>query len=222
MAADQTHFLTNPTGRWLALVGGLAVIAGALTPSFDNAADRSFSMHMAQHVLMIDAAAPMIAIGWPTLFVARRAPRALAAAAFLARPAPAVVVSSAVLWFWHLPAAYNLALEHTDFHALEHLMFVGSFVLYWRPLLGDSATPAKLTSNESRVLYLIIGAISSGSLGALLTLSDHVIYAHYLTVACACGRPPLADQRLGGGVMWLSGALVSALVAVTTFQDDET
>src|SRR5690349_2405460 len=45
--------------------GGLVTIAVALASALDRDADRSLAAHMAQHVLLISVAAPLLAVGAP-------------------------------------------------------------------------------------------------------------------------------------------------------------
>ena len=44
--------------------------------------------------------------------------------------------------------------------------------------------------------------------GALITLSDRVLYPFYATAPRIWGLSPLADQQIGGLLMWVPGGLV--------------
>jgi putative membrane protein len=202
--------------EWTALIGGVVVILGAVLPPFDEAADRSFSAHMLQHVLLINVGAPLLAIAWPLLLGRWRDVTWLNG---LARPVPALVLSTAALWSWHIPAVYDFALKHEVVHALEHLMFIGAFMLFWRPLMNDAIAGSQLRTNESRVLYLTIGMFATGLLAALITFSGHLLYPFYAASASG-GRSPLADEHLGGGVMWVAGAVTFGLAVLLTLQDE--
>src|SRR5437870_1823636 len=57
------------------LVGGIVVLALAISPPFDRIADRSLTAHMAQHLLLTLVAAPLLVAGvgaWPRLWVTLR------------------------------------------------------------------------------------------------------------------------------------------------------
>ncbi|MGH9765635.1 MAG: cytochrome c oxidase assembly protein, partial [Blastocatellia bacterium] len=118
----------------------------------------------------------------------------------------ALILSSLCLWIWHLPLLYDFALQHPIAHIAEHLSFLVTFLLYWRPLVGRAGMTL-LASNGSRSLYVIIGGMQGGVLGALIALSDHVIYTAYLFANPASTATAIADQRIGGAIMWFSGPL---------------
>jgi cytochrome c oxidase assembly factor CtaG len=197
----------------------LVIIAIAVSPPVDDAADHSFSSHMLQHAVLIFLAAPLLAIAWPLFSGRWRAPLRWPAVTFLMQPAVAVALSTAALWLWHFPAAYDLALAHPAVHVLEHLSFFGAFLLYWG-LLGGMGAPSRLNTNESRALYLLAGATLTAPLGAILTFSDQIIYTHYAAMLQPGGRSPLEDQQRGGAIMWLSGPLVYGLAAILTMREE--
>src|SRR3989442_5673369 len=47
--------------------------------------------------------------------------------------------------------------------------------------------------------------------GALITLADQVLYPFYAAAPRVFGLPPLADQQIGGLMMWVPGGLVFSL-----------
>src|SRR2546421_2007016 len=53
----------------------------------------------------------------------------------LIKPWPALIVCSANLALWHVPAMYDLALRHQGVHVLEHLTFLLFGVLLWIQVL---------------------------------------------------------------------------------------
>ncbi len=205
--------------RLIAAIVGLAVLAIAVSPPFNEAAGHTFSSHMIQHVLLIYLAAPLLAIAWPLVAGHWHAPSRLPGMRFLVKPAAAAALSTAALWLWHLPATYDFALTHPLAHVLEHLAFFATFLFYWR-LLTNTGTSPRLTSNETRALYLLAGATLAAPLGAILTFSDHPFYSHYAANLHSGGRSPLEDQQFGGAIMWLAGPLVYGLAAILTMRED--
>jgi len=206
------------------LVGGIVVLALAISPPFDRIADRSLTAHMAQHLLLTLVAAPLlvVAIGaWPRLWVTLRTRVSgrggEALGRVLTHPLVALVISAGVLWAWHAPHAYDAALADNGVHAAEHVSFVVAYGLYWWPLLGPSRAER---SNAFRAFYLLAGAATGGLLGALLTFAPGAWYAHYITTPGAAGLSPLADQHLAGAVMWLIGSVPFALIGVIVLRDE--
>src|SRR5438128_1100854 len=46
-------------------------------------------------------------------------------------PAAAWMLHGIVLWVWHVPALYELAVRNEGVHAVQHAMFVGTSALFW-------------------------------------------------------------------------------------------
>ncbi|HEV2334843.1 MAG TPA: cytochrome c oxidase assembly protein [Stellaceae bacterium] len=210
------------------LVCGLAVLAAAFSPPLDSLADRFFAAHMFQHLLLMFAAAPLLVAARPwqpeayplpqawaerLAAVRDRCARILRGAAFMLHQGVALVISTAVLWIWHIPALYDLALVHEPVHVAEHLSFIAAFALFWRPLFAGDGRSGGLASNLSRAVYLVASAMQGSLLAALITFSDRVVYRAYLAIPHPRALPALADQQLGGAIMWFSGALCYAVVA---------
>lgn len=86
---------------------------------------------------------------------------------------------------------------------------VGTAVLFWGAALAAPGGEAGLA--------LLFGALQTGMLGALLTFAARPICGVHLTTTAPYGLDPLADQQLGGLVMWVPGALpwlvATALIA---------
>ena len=59
-----------------------------------------------------------------------------------------------------------------------------------------------------------------GILGALITLSDHVLYTHYLTMPRLTGLSALDDQRIAGAIMWFPRPLIFGLAAALAMRDE--
>ena len=208
-------------GRHLAAwTAGLGVTALAICSPLGLLAHQLFWLHMVQHELLIFLAAPLFLAGAAPLL-----PRAMeiAHAHFaplatviesIARPLPALGLSTAILWLWHVPAAYDLALASEPIHRLEHLSFVAAYLVFWRPLMRSGGPFPILSTAATRALYLLAGGTQATVLGALLAFARTAYYPHYTHTATAWGFTPLADQQLGGAVMLLSGAIAYFAAAV--------
>lgn len=224
--------------RWgplLTYLAGLLVIAVALMSAVDTLQELLFFIHMLQHGLLIYLAPPLLLMGQPLPFglwaLSRSLRRGVSVLlvrgtslrqglAWLTGPAAAFGLSTAILWLWHIPAAYDLALRNDTVHDLEHLSFFGAFLLYWWPLIGSPPQPPRLTTNGARGLYLVAGAVQAALLGGLITFAHEVVYTHYLTVPRLGGLSALADQQLGGALMWFPGPLIYGLAAALTMGEE--
>jgi cytochrome c oxidase assembly factor CtaG len=212
----------RPLAAWTA---GLAVTALALLPPLGALAHQLFWLHMVQHELLIFLAAPLFLAGLIPLLpggpvgAGTRSPPRARLIESLARPLPALGFSTAILWLWHAPAAFDLTMTSVPVHALEHLSFLGAYLLYWRPLMRPGGPLPVLRTGASRALYLLAGGTQAAVLGALLAFAGTPYYRHYMDTASAWGFTPLADQQLGGAVMLLSGAMAYVAAAAVTISE---
>ena len=69
----------------------------------------------------------------------------------LAHPVVALVAYVGLMWLWHVPALYDLALDHAWAHALEHAIFftAGHRVLVVPDRAGAAAPPAARARGRS-------------------------------------------------------------------------
>jgi putative membrane protein len=214
--------------RAASFAGALLVLVVALV-LLDGPADEGFWPHMVQHVLVITVAAPLLVLGEPWSMLWRplplgfrratagwvaHAPSARALRALgrpLARPGLAFVVSTATLWLWHLPYAYDLALRHQSVHDLEHLTMLAAAILFWEQVI-DSAPLRPALDAIQRTLYVSAAAVSGWLLAALLAYWPTPLYHAYVVSAHRPGGvSALADQQLAAGVMWGPGSLAYSL-----------
>lgn len=209
--------------RPVCAAGAVASLAIALLSPLDGLADVLFSVHMLQHLLLIAVAAPalLLADPFPVALWALPRPlrrglgRLLGRGGWLRRLGRAVTPMgaawlsyAAILWLWHLPAAYDAALRSRLLHDLEHLLFFGSAVLFWWPVIDPAPRVRPPASFGARIVYLVLAAFQGAALGLLLTLSPRVLYATYGGAPAPWGIDPLEDQAWGGVLMWGLGSVI--------------
>jgi putative membrane protein len=206
-------------GQAACFAAGLATVALALLSPLDSLAQGLFAAHMAQHMLLVMAAAPLLVLGAPGLPLAvalapdwrrrfgrlRHRPPVRAARHLLTRPMVAWAVHVGTLWAWHLPGPYQAALRSDAVHAAEHASFLATAVLFWWVVLSR---PGRRLAPGFAVLYLFAAALQGSALGALLTLAPAPLYPLQAATASGWGPAPLADQQLAGLVMWVPADLV--------------
>lgn len=164
-----------------------------------------FSAHMLQHMILQLVWAPLLVISVPNwLWRAMLRPRFMRALAnFFTRPMTAFVTYNLVVFGWHIPAMYNLALTQHNFHILQHLMFMSTAVLMWWVMIAplDEFRP----TYAKRMVFVLANMLAMKLLGLIISLSDEVLYTFYLSQPRAWGLDALGDQQLGGMLMWLPG-----------------
>ena len=205
--------------RRMCFLLGIAVLFLALESPIDPLGDDYlFSAHMAQHLLLILVVSPLLVLGisehatryW------MRMPQMAEAERVLGNPAFAWFSAIIVMTLWHLPALYNLALEHEWVHIVQHLTFLVTGVIFWWPVLHP--IPERRLSPGASVLYLFTAAAENSVLGIILTFMRVGHYPTYLhpedeyhalsLIRNGWGMSAAADQRLGGLLMWIPGCSI--------------
>lgn len=184
---------------------GTVIFAAALLSPLDALGDTYlFSAHMIQHMLISVVVPPLWLLGTPEWMLAPlfRSPAVVRVARVVTHPVVAFGLFNGMLWVWHAPALYDAALSNEGLHALEHLIFTATGVLFWWPVLS----PVRALPRISRgfgILYLFLGCQPMVALGALLTFAAQPLYHPYVVAPPIWGSTPLGDQQLGGLIMWL-------------------
>jgi len=210
--------------RELCFYAGLVSLGLAVYSPVDTYADRLFWVHMVQHVLLIAVAPPLLLLGrpWPRLIrplpSAARRPLARAVlvgptlspvrrvASWLAAPVQAFVLFNGVLLAWHVPRLFDLTLRYPLVHDLEHALFFGTALLFWRQLTPTTAR-ARLTDAE-RTAYGVGTILVGWALALVLGVASHPLYAAYASLSHRPGGiSALADQQLAAGIMWVPASV---------------
>ncbi len=228
--------------RTVLFAAGLATIVVAVSPPVDRLADSLFSAHMAQHILLLEIAAPLIVLGRPWNRLWRPFPLALrrTVAGGLARGTWAAplrwtgrrlasllsvfILMNAVFLAWHLPALYGAALASPAVHDVEHATFFLTALLLWAHLIGDGPFRARLDL-PLRALYAIGAMVVGWGLAIVLATAPSPLYAHYAERGDRpWGLSALADQQLAAGIMWVPASvpwIVVALVCAYAWLDTD-
>jgi putative membrane protein len=218
---------------WL-FAGGWLAMAGALVSPLHEAGERSFTAHMLEHELLMLVAAPLIVLAEPlSAMLWAFAPDARRAIGNVSSSGPvsavfsaltgaitATAIQSAILWIWHMPALFDLALASEGWHATQHLCFVVSALLFWTAMLGRRGGGAgEPGARALAALCLLATSLVTGALGALMAFSESPWYAGYARLARApFGLSPAEDQQVAGLVMWIPGGLLHAVAALLLFR----
>ena len=201
----------------------------ALDSPIDFLADRYlFSVHMIQHMILILAVAPLLVASAPAALVdrlRRSLPRWLLGA--LEHPVLTFVVFNADVALWHVPALYEATLHNEWLHVFEHITFAATACLFWWVALAPRQYLTRSLPVLGRMLYVFLGGLPSVILGAIITFAPRVLYPTYLrgltepgfgrSIGLAFGLSPLADQELGGLLMWVPGGVVFLIAILGIF-----
>ncbi len=154
--------------RATAFGAGLLVLFIALASPLDRLGEeRLFTAHMVQHLLLADLAPILLLLGLSRTML-RPAVRRLRPVEErlgpLAHPAVALAAYVGLMWLWHVPAMYDLALEHAWAHVLEHASFFTAGIAFWWYLI-EPVPPRHRLRGPWPLVYLSAAKLLMGALG---------------------------------------------------------
>jgi cytochrome c oxidase assembly factor CtaG len=210
-------FLVGVFLIWLAIGSPLALLDEQL-----------LTAHMVQHLLLMTFAPALILMGAPAMPMLHGLPpqfvqsvvgpvfrwaRLQSLGRLLSQPAICWLAATATLVGWHIPAAFNLALQSEWWHVLEHSSFLAAGFLFWWPVIQPWPS-VPVWHRWSILLYLFSATLPCDILSAYLTFCDRVVYAAYLGSPRLFGLSALEDQECAGALMWTCVTLIYLIPAV--------
>ena len=161
------------------------------------------SAHLLQNVVLAEWTPALLVLGlgpWVAGWVARSS-----VARTLTRPLVALPLWLATYAVWHIPFAYEAALDNRFLLDLEHLSYVAVGLCLWWPVFQDE--PWQLPSG-GKAAYLFAAFALASPLGLLFALLPSPLYDTYVQAPRLWGLEPLEDQQIGGTLMAVSEAIV--------------
>jgi cytochrome c oxidase assembly factor CtaG len=188
------------------------LVAAFVTPLQTLALDYLLSAHLLQNVVIAEWAPALAVLGLPPALAAEAA--RYRPVRVLTHPLVALPLWLLTYFAWHLPWAYEAALERpqTLLH-LEHACYLVTGALAWWPVLHSR--PWSLSSG-AKAGYLFAAFVFASPLGLLLALVPSPLYDFYEEAPRRIwGLSPLTDQQIAGVTMAAEQAVV--LFAAFTF-----
>jgi putative membrane protein len=177
-----------------------------------------FSAHMVQHLLLSLAVPPLLLAGTPGWmlrpFLAHKGLATVARA--ITRPTRCFIIFNVVISVWHLPPLYNTAMAYHPVHIVQHLTFMVASVLMWWPFLSPLPELPRL-SYPGQMLYCFLMVIPMSIVSIFISMADHVLYPAYSIAPRVWDITPMADQQIGGLIMWIPGGLLFYVVMTFVF-----
>ncbi len=209
-----------------AFAAGMAALVLSLVWPLDALGEVLFSAHMAQHLVLMNVAAPLLVLGAPLPAMLRALPRAgqrlvgamVQASAWrsgwrrLSGVAAATVLQQVVLWWWHTPRGVAAALADERVHIAMHATLLVAALLFWTAVLRPRAR-----RYWASIAALAVTLKLSGLVCITLLLLPAVRYTAYGRSAAAWGLSPAEDEQLGWGLMMIVGSLSYLAAAIALF-----
>ena len=228
--------------RSLWFYAGLAVVLIAVESPIGYWSYDYFFVHMIQHLLLMFAAPTLIVAGapWQPLLDALpgRSGRSVTGGvltggwsrplrvlgSLLVRPWVSVALFNAAMIVWHLPGPYDLAERNQAVHIwLMLASFLAAGVLFWLQIIPSPPFRRQMPLLSQAGALLVTNVIMIGIAMALSIFASHSLYSVYDHVP-GVTLPPLADQQLGGAILWVCGdfwALPAMIVIVRRMMSAE-
>ena len=204
-------------GRSVAFGTGLAVVLYATESGFAQYDTIRFSLHVVQHLLLGMVAPLLLVLGAPVtllLQASRRTTRSRVlhivhsrTAKVLTHPVLVWVLFGGTLVVLYFTSLYALSLRNDWVHVLVHVHFVVIGCVFMAYVVGIDPLPRSFQYG-GRMLFVAVMLPFHAFLGIALLGQERVLAASwYARTAPAWATNPLADQKLGAGLLWASGEL---------------
>ncbi|MGH7075691.1 MAG: cytochrome c oxidase assembly protein [Stellaceae bacterium] len=214
-----------PRWRQIMFLIGVAIIYAVLQTRYEYWSQHMFFLNRIQHVVMHHIGPFLIALGcaggpirrgMPAFL--RRATRswpARGAMRVIQHPVVAPVVFVGSFYFWLIPAVHFDAMINAKLYAVMNWTMVVDGILFWWLVLDPRPKPPARIGYGARVALAFAVMFPQIILGAALTFSQQDLYPYY----DLCGRlfsniSALNDQHIGGIVIWIPPAMMSAIAVV--------
>jgi putative membrane protein len=228
LAIRKTRPKLFPAWRFSLFLLALAVLWLAIGSPMDAFADAMLSAHMIEHLMLMSMVPPLLLLANPTVPLLRGLPRWLLKywigplirirqlrnfGHWLTRPRIAWLLMNLIFLGWHVPSAYDFALEHEGWHIVEHMCFLFTSILFWWPIIRPWPSGERVHT-WGLILYLLSADVVNTALSAFLAFCNRPIYSYYLTEPNPLQFSPVADQVIGAVIMWVFGSLFFLIPAV--------
>ena len=209
---------TWPAGRGVAFSAGMVVVVVATQSGLAGAEAERFSLHTLQHVLLGMVAPALLALGAPVTLALQASSRPTQTVllralhgrlvATLTHPVSAWLIFGGSLVLLYFSPLLELSLRNDAAHAAVHLQFLAAGGLFCWTAIGVDPMRWRLP-HAARLLFVLLAVPVHAIVGlALLGGVDVLAGGLYGT-----GAEALADQQLGGGILWATGDLFGVILA---------
>ena len=205
-----------PRSRTVAFLSGSFLIFFATGSGFASYDDSNFSMHVIQHLILMNAAPILLALSAPVTLLLQSSSRKIQTwtlrvlhsrwVKFVTLPFVAWLANWVTMYAYFLTPVYALSIRHPLFHYYTHLHFLIAGYIFWSAVVSLDPIPHKM-SFGGKLAFLLSGIPFGTYLGIALTQMSTSIDPAVHT---------LADTHVGGSILWAFGEIftLAALAAI--------
>ncbi|HEY2562185.1 MAG TPA: cytochrome c oxidase assembly protein [Acidimicrobiales bacterium] len=205
--------------RTTSFTAGILTIVIAVQSGLASYDDSNFNVHVVQHLLLMNVAPILLALGAPVTLLLQAGRRSTQQRVLkvlhnpvievMTNPIFVLVAFSVTMVGYFLTPFYQFSLEHPLVHELTHLFFLTSGCLYWWLVVGIDPSRWRLTY-PMKLGFLAVDIPVATLLGLGLTQSRISIAPQFHT---------LADTHAGGATLWIMGEIFTFLaMAIVIYQ----
>jgi putative membrane protein len=186
------------------LLAGVGLITLALTPPIGNAAEIFMTVHMVQHLVLLQIAPLLLVSGWAGPDTGSTAHLRWWGARH--RVAVSWVAGVAAMTFWYAPPLFEWMMNNPLHHRAAQATLVFAGLLFWSPVVSRSAD--RRLAPGPTIAYLFTACLASTLTGASIAFAAPGLYRGHAASA--------RDQQIAGLVMWLPCCVVYVGAITTT------
>lgn len=201
-----------PPLRTVAFMAAMVLLAAAYLGPLTTWAHLMFWPHMAQHLVVMMVAAPLIVLSSPVRLTylclgrvgRRRLVRIMRSRLAIALTNPGVtwILFATVLLGVHItPVMQWVITDHDAMDFVERPVFLLVSLLFYYPLIGSDLI-ARRPAPGVRLLSLGLMMIPETVLGMVIHFAPVPLYPAYVDSGTLLGFDPLTDQKFAGAMMW--------------------
>jgi len=212
--------------RFAGFAIGVLLTWSVLATPFGHLDQRSLTAHMAQHLVLMTLAAPLLLLGEPVITLVRSLPSryCLRVAKWLSHFAPVrgrisvypvfcwLIGTVCVIW-WHVPTVFAFGMRSERWHEFEQLTFFAAGLVFWWPVVQPWPSSGR-RPGWFIPLYLFLATLPCDALSAFLTFCDRVVYSTCVARPELYHGSALGDQEFAGSMMWVWVTFVYLIPAV--------
>ena len=210
------------------------IILIVLASPFYTLATRLFSVHVAQHILLMALIPCLLTLSNPYPILKAGLPKQIKTylahpklRAFyksqtenikhLTSPGVAFILATVSFWIWYDPKIHQLTLQYAWVHRFETTLLFFVALFYWWHILGAEPHLHQRMPPIIRILYTMVGTWPIKIVGLILLFSSQSVYQY----------PPsyqfsglnINDQGVGAILVWALGGFVFSTTATILARD---